>query len=137
MANNHITRGIRNNNPFNIKRTQIVWRGELPDYEKTDKVFEQFKCMNFGLRAGIKLLRNYVRKGFNTPKKIIYRFAPASENNTTAYLNFLVKENYIKGFDSPIVIGSFDFYHLICGILKYESNFKLEYDTYCLISRNL
>lgn len=132
-----ISRGVRNNNPFNIKRSQIVWVGEIPDSQKTDKVFEQFKSLNLGLRAGIKLLRNYVRKGFNTPEKIISRFAPSSENNTKAYINYLVKQGFCKSSTLVLDIASFDFYHLLCGILYYESKYVLDYDTYSLICRKL
>lgn len=78
-------RGIRNNNPLNI-RVGNTWLGEVMN--PTDKTFEQFTHMAFGLRAGFTLLRRYInRYHLNTISDIIKRWAPANENNT---------ENYIK-----------------------------------------
>lgn len=80
-------RGLRNNNPFNIKKSHFKWVGKKS--QSSDPVFEQFDNMYYGLRAGMKLLVYYVNKGFNTPRKIIYRFAPESENKSELYLDFV------------------------------------------------
>lgn len=80
-----IPRGIRNNNPLNI-RVGSSWRGEVDS--PTDKDFEQFISMRWGLRAGFVLLRRYInRYGLRTIRDIVSRWAPASENNTRAYIN--------------------------------------------------
>lgn len=123
-----VTRGVRNNNPFNIKRTQTTWKGESPDV--TDGTFEQFKSIFFGVRAGIKLLLNYVRNGYDTPTKIISRFAPASENDIANYLRFLLKEGYILSVDSVIYPATSDFFMLCAGICRFESNYKLSSSMY-------
>ena len=69
------TRGIRNKNPFNIRRSNNSWRGKTA--LNPDKEFERFTSMDYGLRAGFLLLRNaYLSKGFNTVELIINRFAP-------------------------------------------------------------
>lgn len=80
-----LTRGIRNNNPLNI-RIGNEWKGEV-DFP-TDKEFEQFTSMLWGLRAGFILLRRYIcRYHLDTISEIISRWAPSSENNTRAYIN--------------------------------------------------
>lgn len=91
-------RGIRNNNPFNIKKSNYKWIGKV---ESSDPVFEQFKDLKYGCRAGLKLLLNYVRKGFDTPSKIIHRFAPTSENNTNNYIDFIVRNSRGLRYMSP------------------------------------
>lgn len=79
-----IPRGIRNNNPLNI-RIGNVWLGEVAT--PTDPEFEQFVGMEYGLRAGFVLLRRYIRHyGKNTIRAIISTWAPSSENNTEAYI---------------------------------------------------
>ena len=79
------TRGVRNNNPLNIRRNPAnQWQGLRP--VQADKLFCQFKAMKWGLRAAIKLLDNYIRRGAQTPRQIISRWAPDSENNTAAYV---------------------------------------------------
>ena len=42
-------RGIRNNNPLNIRRTNTVWQGMKE--ELTDKEFVEFISMAYGYRA--------------------------------------------------------------------------------------
>lgn len=80
-----LPRGIRNCNPLNI-RIGNKWKGEVAS--PTDKEFEQFSCMHYGLRAGFVLLRRYIeRYHLDTVTEIISRWAPATENNTQAYIN--------------------------------------------------
>ena len=87
-------RGIRNNNPLNIRKGSN-WQGERP--EQTDPAFEQFISMEYGIRAGFYLIRKYMSgyngltEKFNTIEKIIKRWAPASENNTQAYIQAVSK----------------------------------------------
>ena len=80
-----VPRGIRNNNPLNI-RIGNVWLGEEPN--PTDPDFEQFVSMFYGLRAGFVLLRRYINHYHRTTvPAIISAWAPSSENNTTKYID--------------------------------------------------
>lgn len=96
MASN--IRGIRNNNPFNIVKG-IAWKGLSPS--QSDSRFCQFQSLSFGIRAGIIILRNYIsghnsaRLPFNTIEKIINRFAPPSENQTTLYIRLVSEKTSI------------------------------------------
>lgn len=78
-------RGIRNCNPGNIRITKDKWEGLRED--QTDKEFFQFTAMKWGYRALIRTLQNY-RKIHDcwTIGDFIRRWAPPSENNTTAYI---------------------------------------------------
>lgn len=79
-------RGIRNNNPLNIRRNNTKWEGLRPVQE--DKSFFQFRTMAYGYRAAIKTLHTYYNKyALKTIRRIIHRWAPPCENDT---------ENYIK-----------------------------------------
>lgn len=90
-------RGIRNNNPLNI-RIGNSWQGEVEN--PTDKTFEQFTQMEYGLRAGFILLRRYIsRYHLNTISDIIKRWAPANENNT---------ENYIKRVSLEVGLSPYE-----------------------------
>lgn len=128
-------RGQRNNNPFNIKISQAAWRGEL--LHNTDGTFEQFKDMYHGIRAGVKLLHNYVRFGYKTPLQIISRFAPDTENDTNKYLRFLFEKGYIKDINEIIVPATIAMYHLCTGITMYESSFTFPYELYQRILKDL
>lgn len=86
-------RGIRNNNPLNI-RIGNTWLGEVPN--PTDSEFEQFVSIRYGLRAAFVILRRYIRRyGRNTPAKIIRAWAPAVENNTQRYIEVVCKRSLI------------------------------------------
>lgn len=81
-------RGLRNNNPGNI-RHGIDWKGET---EGDDKNFETFQSLEFGIRAIFKLLDTYSKKhGINTIKDAIARYAPTSENATDMYIKSVLK----------------------------------------------
>ena len=79
-------RGIRNNNPLNIRRSKSRWKG-LCEHQ-TDKSFCQFTEMKYGWRAAFYLLCStyYRTYGCNTIRTIISRWAPDNENNTEAYI---------------------------------------------------
>ena len=84
-------RGIRNNNPGNI-RWGDEWKGLVPETQRTDKSFCQFKSAGYGIRAMIIILRNYQRKhGISTISGIINRWAPTNENDTQSYINSVAK----------------------------------------------
>ena len=78
-----MTRGYRNRNPGNIRKTEKLWEGEV---KGTDEDFKTFRSMAYGYRALFALLREYISKDYNTIEKIINRYAPSSENATEAYI---------------------------------------------------
>lgn len=83
--NMNLPRGYRNNNPLNMRISNSNWIGKISP--NTDGAFEQFENMGYGFRAALKLLRNYIGQGNNTIQKMISKWAPANENNTTGYIN--------------------------------------------------
>ena len=94
MKNNKskITRGVRNCNPLNIKYSERnKWQGKVPLQEKKDQVFEEFRSMEYGLRAALKLITKYCLEGTDTPRAIISKWAPASAdgNHTKEYIEYV------------------------------------------------
>lgn len=84
------TRGIRNNNPANIRRG-CNWKGLAK--VQTDREFCQFVTMTWGVRALLVTLRTYVVKyRLHTVREIITRWAPPSDgNNTEKYIEYVEK----------------------------------------------
>ena len=79
-------RGLRNNNPGNIRKGNVVYQGEI--VPSKDDAFRQFTTMAYGYRAMFVLLHTYQRKyGLNTIASIISRYAPSVENHTEAYIS--------------------------------------------------
>ena len=81
-------RGIRNNNPMNVKNFDIPWRGSIDN--PTDETFEQFNNPAMGIRAGLRdLMNDHLKDGKKTIRGLIGEFAPESENPTSEYVNFV------------------------------------------------
>jgi hypothetical protein len=94
FANKSLPRGLRNNNPLNLKKTAIKWQNEVVN--TLDSVFESFGTLAGGLRAGIRNARTQYNRGNNTIAKLIYVWAPPSENNTANYIKQVVKATGIQ-----------------------------------------
>ncbi len=83
-------RGIRNNNPGNIRRNGDPWQGLAKD--QADREFFTFKSAVYGIRALARLLITYQDKyGLCTIETIIARWAPTVENDTKAYIQSVAR----------------------------------------------
>ena len=81
-----LPRGIRNNNPLNIRRGKDQWQGLRA--QQTDAQFCQFETLEYGWRAAFYLLtRTYYHKyRLYTIRAIINKWAPPHENLTATYI---------------------------------------------------
>ncbi|MCL9777051.1 structural protein [Vibrio methylphosphonaticus] len=88
LVKSQLNRGIRNNNPLNIRISNSAWTGKVTPSQ--DKAFETFSDSKYGFRAAAKLIRNYQSLyGLNTIDEIIARWAPSHENDTRNYSQFV------------------------------------------------
>lgn len=90
------TRGIRNNNPGNIRVSKDQWEGMTGD----DGAFVTFDSPEAGVRALGKNLLSYGRQGYDSIEKIINRWAPPNENDTQAYIDSVVAATGIPATQS-------------------------------------
>lgn len=111
-------RGIRNNNPGNIRITGDNWQGLLP--QQNDPSFFQFTHAKYGIRAMAKILSNYQAQGVGTIAQIISRWAPATENNTQSYINHVSQLTGWPSFYTPSKAAG-DYLPLIKAIIKHEN----------------
>ncbi len=89
---NQRPRGIRNNNPGNIRHGEN-WQGLNPNSRSIDAAFCVFNTPVAGIRALAKVLINYKKLyGLNTVRQIISRYAPPNENQTTAYVQSVARQ---------------------------------------------
>lgn len=82
-TNPHDPRGIRNNNPGNLN--YVGQHGATKEAGPNGR-FAVFRSAEEGLQALAEQLRRYGTRGINSVRAIISKFAPASENNTQAYI---------------------------------------------------
>lgn len=127
-------RGFRNNNPGNIRISSSNWRGladpiDETDFQRREQSFCVFREPEWGLRALAILLRKYkTEMGLDTPRKIISRWAPASDNNdVTSYAEQLAKalgigpDGFVDATDSPSLIT------IMRAIARYENGDRPPY----------
>ena len=100
MKRMKVARGIRNNNPLNIRHSSDRWEGARK--EQTDKSFVQFESMAYGYRAAWKVLESYwkhfrEKREHFTVGNIIRRWAPPSENDTDAYIRTVLMLTSLGG----------------------------------------
>lgn len=89
-----MSRGLRNCNPGNIRRSKVHYLGEVRPSQDSD--FKQFESMAYGYRAMFVLLDSYRRRyALNTLRQMLNRYAPPSENFTEGYIRFVSQKTGI------------------------------------------
>lgn len=111
-------RGIRNNNPGNVRRTQDHWLGQV--WPGQDSAFCQFDTMAHGVRCTAKILLGYQAAKLNTVRRIINRWAPAVENDTRAYVTAVANECGVSP-DSPVALEE-RMLTCLCGAIFHHEN---------------
>lgn len=113
-------RGLRNNNPGNIRINDDLFQGEIRPSK--DKSFKQFTTMAYGYRAMFKILSNYYKNyKLDTIRKVISRWAPPKENHTEAYVKAVSDYAGIPS-DDPININDREqMIRIVAGMSKVEN----------------
>lgn len=121
-------RGLRNNNPGNIRNSQRTeWQGEVKECDKKDNSFEEFEDMEHGYRALIKLLQNYRRRhGCRTIADFINRWAPTNENDTAAYIKSVCYKLDVPTSYQPDVEDCDTMCALAAAISEHENGVKAD-----------
>lgn len=123
MMDKKLPRGIRNNNPLNIRKGNN-WKGEVTN--STDGEFEQFVSMQWGVRAGFKILKNYMTgyggrvKALTNIHDIIHRWAPPSENNCRAYIDSVCRFSGLHEFERLQFSDRNKMLALVDGMIRVE-----------------
>lgn len=114
-------RGIRNNNPANIRWGEN-WDGLDEKGMEKDPAFCVFKEVKWGIRALAKILMTYKRKyGLDTIKGIICRFAPPNENDTSSYMQHIADALGVGIEDKINIMDTQTMFVLIKAIIRHEN----------------
>jgi hypothetical protein len=139
LGNNSYPRGIRTNNPLNIKKSNRAYYGKVPLSNNTDVINEQFIAFPFGISAALVHIRtryitgalgaikncvgDTLRPPFNTISKIANVWAPKGcdpgpnipqGNQPDEYANFISKET---GYSIHMIIDGGN-YDVMSSLLK-------------------
>lgn len=98
-----LPRGLRNNNPLNIRWSKNEWLGKVKN--NTDGAFEQFLTIEYGLRAAFLNIRTIIRRraqqNLSTNiKQLVHVWAPESDhNNEMSYVITIAKKTGLQPND--------------------------------------
>ena len=107
-------RGIRNNNPGNLVKTNIPWQGKVEC--KTDNRFECFSSPYYGIRAMTKTVKAYMgRHKIKTFEEFFTRWAPPHENSTSVVIE------YFKKLFPHQDLWTVDLHHFISELIYFEN----------------
>lgn len=115
----HKSRGLRNNNPGNLKELpgdSTQWLGERATDD--DPTFEEFTDPKYGIRAIGRVLDSYEARGVYTVRDIISTWAPGTENDTEAYIKSVTDQT---GMLSIQRVMPYDRPKFVAAIIKHEN----------------
>jgi len=118
-----LPRGLRNNNPGNI-RLGDRWQGLVS--MQIDKDFCQFRTCEYGIRAMAVILRStyYRKRHRDTVALIISAWAPPTENDTDAYQQSVASVLGTGPDDTINLERDITLSLLISAIIKHENGIQ-------------
>lgn len=140
-----MTRGLRNNNPLNIRKGSN-WKGLSK--VQSDKKFCQFDDIVYGVRAALVVLRTYHYKHrLYSLIDVISRFAPSSDGNNVSNYCYLISKYFNISLPPSHPYHSVTphsllnlwwnnkepkpmVFRLLSAMCVVESNYNLDYQTY-------
>lgn len=114
-------RGIRNNNPGNLNFANQEGAVLEPRtaFVRSPR-FAKFQTMDAGIVALLKQLKLYFSRGIDTVASIIGKWAPPTENVTSAYISYVAQSMRV-GKDEPLHDGANNLAELAIAIMHLEN----------------
>lgn len=119
-----ISRGVRNNNPGNIKAGQGFQGEGTPDKDG----YATFQSPEDGIRAlNIDLHTKFNKDGLNTINDIISKYAPQSDNDTASYIQHVSQQMGVKP-DAKLDLNDPQQLHsMAAAVIRHENNDAMPY----------
>ena len=115
-----MSRGLRNNNPGNIRRSKVHYKGEVRPSRDPD--FKEFSTMAYGYRAVFVLLDTYrSRYGLTTIRQMLNRYAPPTENFTEGYVRFVADYSGVMSDEVVDTRSEKDMIPIVAAMSKIEN----------------
>lgn len=127
LKEQRLPRGIRNNNPLNLRITNTPWQGKKTP--NTDGVFEQFESLEMGIRAAMVNIRTMIRRDrLDTIEKLIPRWAPASDgNNENSYIFYVCKKSGIGQTERLVITNKNQICRLVWAMAFVENGQEISF----------
>lgn len=115
-----MSRGLRNCNPGNIRRSRVRYRGEV--VPSRDVEFKEFETMAYGYRAMFVLLDTYSsRYGLHTIRSMLNRYAPPEENLTESYIRYVADYSGIMPDEMVDTRSALDMIPIVAAMSRIEN----------------
>lgn len=115
-----MARGIKNNNPGNLKTVAgTKWQGAADTQDDPD--FVTFTSPEYGIRALARILLQYQKRGLDTVGEIIATYAPSSENDTNAYVQAVCNDCGVDSYDILDLDNCAVMLPLVKAIIRHEN----------------
>ncbi len=122
-----MSRGLRNRNPGNIRRSSVRYLGEVTPSHDTE--FKEFSTMAYGYRAIFVLLDTYRRRyGLTTIRQMLNRYAPPEENFTEGYIRFVSRNSGIAPDERLDTHSERDMIPIVAAMSEIENGVKADMD---------
>jgi len=120
-----MSRGLRNNNPGNIRLGSFRYKGEKA--ESSDTAFRQFESMEWGYRAMFVLLHTYAKKhGCCTLRQMINRYAPPMENHTDHYIRRVAHTTHLSSDEKISTTDAATMTAVVAAMSEVENGVKAD-----------
>ena len=117
LRGSDLPRGMRNNNPGNLKFFNIGWQGETG----SDGTFSIFSLYKYGIRAMLlDLIGDYRKDGKRTLRQLVNEFAPNSENLTSSYISFVAQRTGINA-DEQFLDSYANWKKIVTAMARFEN----------------
>lgn len=123
----NLPRGLRNNNPLNIRISSTPWQGKIT--ENTDGAFEQFISLEYGLRAGLVNIRTYIKRDrLDSISVIIPKWAPALDgNDVRAYVRLVSNKSGVPATRRLSYNDRFELCHIVWAMAWVECGQEISF----------
>lgn len=126
-ARKYWPRGLRNNNPGNIRHNPANdWKGMTG---QDSAGFVQFESADYGIRAMGRIIDSYRNRGIVTLRQIIEAWAPDTENDTDSYLSHVMQLTGWQAAQVPMRSEG-DYQALVKAIITHENGRQPYSDEY-------
>lgn len=124
----NLPRGLRNNNPLNIRISSTPWQGKIT--ENTDGAFEQFISLEYGLRAGLVNIRTYIKRDrLNSISVIIPKWAPALDgNDVRAYVRLVSDKSGVPATRRMSYNDRYELCHIVWAMAWVECGQEISFE---------
>ena len=115
-----MSRGLRNNNPGNIRRSRVRYKGEV--HPSRDPEFKEFSSVAYGYRAMFVLLDTYrSRYGLTTIRQMLNRYAPPEGNFTEGYIRYVADYSGVLPDETVDTLDERDMIPIVAAMSKIEN----------------